>query len=119
MSTSLTIEQWLAGMVDFNLTESTVEAILLNNQVASGTLAIMVSERQRDLCLADLYMWLATSSSSKGGEYVSDGGWQHQKSAKNVVDRAGLRARAQMLYKKWDSEKAEEAMVSMVMRNLY
>lgn len=119
MSVNLTIEQWLSGMVDFNLSESTLQAILLNNNVASGTAAVMVSEMQRDLCLADLYMWLATSSTSSGGEYVSDGGWQHQKSAKNVVDRAGLRARAQALYKKWDSDKADLARTTIVMKDLY
>ena len=41
------------------------------------------------------------------GEYISDGGWQHQKANKVVVDRASLVARARELYKKWNSEKAE------------
>ena len=85
-----TIDQWLPGMVDYNVPDGTVMAILFNNGVASGAPVSEVGQRERDLCLADLYMWLASSSSSSTGEYVSDGGWQHQKAAKNVVDRAEL-----------------------------
>ena len=51
---------------------------------------------------------------------MSDGGWQHQKAAKNVVDRAGLRQMAQRLYAKWESDKAEEATAGgFTMRDLY
>lgn len=116
---TLAIEQWLNGMVDFNVPEATIAAILFNNGVESLTPVSETSEKERDLCLADLYMWLAASSTSKSGEYESDGGWQHQKSAKTVVDRAGLRARAQELYKKWNSDKADTESGRIVMKNLY
>lgn len=115
-----TIETWLKGMVDYDLPDATLKSILFNNKVEEGTRAADVSERLRDLCLADLLMWLATSSSATSGEYVSDGGWQHQKSNKNVVDRTGLRARAEQLYRKWNSPKVSEMSVSkMVFKNLY
>lgn len=104
-----TIEQWLAGMVDFDVPQSAIMAILFNNDVAEGTPVKNTSEMQRDLCLADLLMWLSSSSTSSSGEYISDGGWSHQKSAKQVVDRAGLIRRAQELYAKWNSEKATTA----------
>lgn len=115
-----TIDQWLGGMVDYNVPDATVRAILFNNGVEAGASASSVGQRERDLCLADLYMWLSSSSSSSTGEYVSDGGWQHQKAAKNVVDRAGLRQAAQRLYAKWGSDKAEEsASGGFTMRDLY
>lgn len=101
-----TIEQWLVGMVDFNVPEATIKAILFNNKVTEGTSASDVDERERDLCLADLLVWLSSSSTATSGEYISDGGWQHQKANKVVVDRAGLIDRARDLYKKWNSEKA-------------
>ena len=114
------IESWLKGMVDYDLPEAAVSAILFNNRVEEGTRAADLSEKQRDLCLADLLMWLASSSSATSGEYVSDGGWQHQKSNKNVVDRAGLRARAEQLYRKWNSPKVSEMTASkMVFKDLY
>lgn len=115
-----TIETWLKGMVDYDIPEATLKAILFNNKIEEGTRAADVSEKQRDLCLADLLMWLASSSSATSGEYVSDGGWQHQKSNKNVVDRSGLRARAEQLYKKWDSLKLSEISASkMMFKDLY
>ena len=109
-----TIEQWLVGMVDFNVPEATIKAILFNNKVTDGTPVSNVAERERDLCLADLLMWLSSSSTATSGEYISDGGWQHQKANKVVVDRAGLIARAKALYAKWNSEKADTVIGSKI-----
>ena len=103
------IETWLRGMVDFDIPDATLIAILFNNGVSQGSPMSDVEERERDLCLADLLMWLSSSSTSSSGEYISDNGWSHQKSAKQVVDRAGLVKRAQELYAKWNSEKAKAA----------
>lgn len=109
-----TIETWLKGMVDFDVPSATIMAILFNNNVEQGASMTDISERERDLCLADLLMWLSSSSTSSSGEYISDGGWSHQKSAKQVVDRAGLIKRARELYAKWDSDKAQSAEVMKV-----
>ena len=109
-----TIEQWLTGMVDFDIPQSTIMAILFNNGVTAGTPAADASEMERDLCLADLLMWLSSSSTSSSGEYISDGGWSHQKSNKQVVDRAKLIRRAQELYAKWNSDKAKTAVGSKI-----
>ena len=104
-----TIETWLKGMVDFDVPSATIMAILFNNEVVQGTPMQNTSEKQRDLCLADLLMWLSSSSVASSGEYISDNGWFHQKSNKQVVDRSGLIKRAQELYAKWDSDKAKTA----------
>lgn len=101
-----TIETWLRGMVDFDVPEATIMAILFNNEVSQGASIADTSEKERDLCLADLLMWLSSSSTASSGEYISDNGWSHQKSNKQVVNRAGLIQRAQELYAKWNSEKA-------------
>ena len=104
-----TIETWLKGMVDFDVPSETIMAILFNNKVSQGTPTTEVSEKERDLCLADLLMWLSSSSTASSGEYISDNGWSHQKSNKQVTDRAGLISRARELYAKWNSEKANTA----------
>ena len=101
-------------MVDFDVPDATIMAILFNNEETSGTPVASTSEMQRDLCLADLLMWLSSSSTASSGEYISDGGWSHQKSNKQVVDRAGLIRRAQELYAKWDSDKAKAAVGSKI-----
>lgn len=109
-----TIETWLRGMVDFDVPDATIMAIIFNNQVAHGTPMEDLSEKERDLCLADLLVWLSSSSAASTGEMISDGGWSHQKSNKQVVDRAGLIRRAHELYVKWDSEKAKTAIGSRI-----
>ena len=115
-----TIETWLRGMVDFDVPDATIMAILFNNELSSGTPMADTSEKERDLCLADLLMWLSSSSTASSGEYVSDGGWSHQKSNKQVVDRAGLVRRAQELYAKWDSDKAKTAVgAKITIKSIY
>lgn len=109
-----TIETWLRGKVDFDIPDATIMAILFDNEVEQGTPMQNTSEKQRDLCLADLLMWLSSSSTSSSGEMISDNGWSHQKSAKQVVDRSGLIKRAQALYAKWDSDKAMTAVGSKI-----
>ena len=107
--TTYTIETWLRGMVDFDIPDATLMAILFNNEVAPGTSVSSTSEKERDLCHADLLMWLSSSSTASSGEMISDGGWSHQKSNKQVADRAGLISRARELYAKWNSDKAKAA----------
>lgn len=119
MAALYTIEMWLKGMVDFNIPDSALQAIVFNNEVISGSAMIDLTEKQKDLCLADLYMWLASSSSTSSGETISDNGWSHHKAAKNIVDRIGLRNKARMLYEKWGSNKAAEVGGVTKLKDLY
>ena len=109
-----TIETWLRGMVDFNVPDETLSAILFNNQMEVGTPVATTSEKERDLCLADLLVWLSTSSTVSSASSDSDGGWKHTDAVKNISDRASLERRAQALYKKWNSPKASEVNVSRI-----
>lgn len=109
-----TIELWLRGMVDYDIPDSTLKSILFNNNIDFGADAKGLTEKERDLCLADLYMWLSASSTSTSGESVSDGGWQHTKSNKVVTDKAILRQKASALYAKWDSPKVAEAIPNRI-----
>lgn len=109
MEDILTIEQWLQGMVDFDLPEATLRAVLYNRSVSAGSNVAELFERDRELCLADIYRWLATSSSTSSGAYESDGGWQSQRSIKNVVDRDYLMREANRIYAKYgDSNSVSE-----------
>ena len=115
-----TIETWLKGKVDFDVPSEAITAILFDNEVAQGTPFLETTEKQRDLCLADLLMWLSSSSVASSGEYISDNGWSHQKSAKQVVDRQGLIKRAQALYAKWHSDKAKTAVgAKIIVKSIY
>lgn len=115
-----TIEQWLKGMVDYDVPSNTIQAILFNNGIRQCTPVEYTTDKQRDLSYADLLIWLSSSSTATSGEYVSDGGWQHQKSNKNVTDRVGLRKQAMSLYAKWNSEKANLSNANSVnIKSLY
>ena len=98
----MTIEQYLQGKVDLYISDNTLAAILYDRDIPEGIDVGMVTDRQKDLALADLYMFVAGSSTSSTGEYESDGGWQRNRSAKNAYNRNGLMQLAKMLYAKWD-----------------
>lgn len=104
-----TIETWLRGKVDFNFSQEAISAILYDRGVAEGAAMADVSEKDRDLCYADLLMYAASTSVQSSGEYVSDNGYQLQRAARNVYDRKAMRDNALRIYKKWDDAKADEA----------
>lgn len=114
----MTIEQYLAGKVDFNLGDTTLAAILYDRGIPEGAPLEAVTMRQKDLALADLYVYVAGSSTSSSGEYESDGGWQRQRSAKNAYNRNGLLAHAKRLYDKWN-EAFEGVTAKVRMKSLY
>ena len=117
MAVTYTIEQYLKGKVDYDIPEATLMAIMADRGIQPGTALSALPEKQKDLSLADLYMWLAGSSVSSTGEYESDGGWQRQRSSKNVFDRGYFKALANALYAKWGLAVSEVGKI--VMRDLY
>lgn len=115
-----TVETWLRGMVDFDFSPEALSAILFNRGITAGTEADTLTEKQRDLCYADILMYAAGSSVKASGEYIADNGYILQKSAKNVFDRRALKDEAMRLYVKWGDKRAEEATRSKFkMRGLY
>lgn len=114
----MTIEQYLAGKVDFNLNENAIASILFDRGVRSGSLICTVPEKQRDLCLADLYMYLASSSTATTSEYDSDGGWTRQRPTKVVFNRDEYIERASRLYGKW-GESVPFSGVTIKLTSLY
>lgn len=114
-----TLSEWLKGMVaDFDVPDASIKAILYNNGVDDNPFMSEVTEKAKDLSLADLYMLLATSSSKTGSIYDADGGWQRGRSTKNVVDRNWFRDAANRLYLKWAPEKVDPSGV-FVLKGIY
>lgn len=97
----MNIEQYLRGKVDFEISDATMASVLFDRGVEKHTDVADTTEMQRDLCLADLYMFVSRSSISTSGEYESDGGWQRKKASKTVNNRAGYVKLARVLYEKW------------------
>ena len=121
ISANMTMVRWLHGRVDniIDLSDDFIYSVLIARGITDDeTLISEVSERQRDLCLADVYYGAAISSVKTGTQGESDGGWTHYVAIKNVVNRAGLLDMAKRLYDKWD-EPYSDPTPKIRMRNLY
>lgn len=121
IASSMTFVEWLRvksePFVDFS------DAFLYATMVARGvtddeTMLDETDEKQRDLCLADIYFNAAVSSVKTGTQGEADGGWTHYVAIKNVVNRAGLLDMAKALYDKWD-EPFMDPRVKIKLKNLY
>ena len=105
ISSNLTFVRWLRAKAEpyMDLSTDFLYSIMMGRGVTDDeTYLADTTERQRDLCRADIYWAAATSSVKTGTQGESDGGWTHYVAIKNVVNREGLLAWAKALYAKWD-----------------
>lgn len=107
IASNLTFVRWLTAKAEPYMDFS--DDFLYTTMVARGitddeTMFADATEKQRDLCLADVYFAAATSSVKTGTQGESDGGWTHYVSIKNAVNRSGLLDMAKKLYDKWGEE---------------
>jgi len=101
----MTLIRWLRAKTDLilDLSDDFVYATLLHRGVDDDEALVSdVSERTRDLILADTYYGAAVSSVKSGTQGEADGGWTHYVAIKNVVNRDALMQMAKDLYAKWD-----------------
>lgn len=121
IASSMTFVSWLRTKAEPFMDFS--DAFLYATMVARGvtddaTLLSETTDKQRDLCLADIYFNAAVSSVKTGTQGESDGGWTHYVAIKNVVNRDGLLAMAKALYDKWE-EPYFDPKVKIKLKNLY
>lgn len=121
IASSMRMASWLKAktshIIDFD--DEFVYATLLHRGVTDDEMTIAdVDERTRDLCLADMYLGAAISSTKSGTQGESDGGWTHYVAIKNVVSRDALMKMAKDLYDKWD-EPFDDPAPKITLRNLY
>ena len=107
IATNMTFVRWLQTKSEPYMDLS--DDFIYSTMVARGvnddaTLLSATTEKQRDLCLADIYFAAATSSVKTGTQGESDGGWTHYVAIKNTVNRNGLMALAKRLYDKWGEQ---------------
>lgn len=72
-----TIESYLRGKVATTIPDNTLTSIELEVGVEPGTEYMEMTEKQRDLCLAGLYVWLSTNPSQTGTVRDEDADWSH------------------------------------------
>ena len=102
---NMTVVRWLRAKTDpiIDYSDDFIYATLLHRGVTDdATLVGAVSEKTRDLILADAYYGAAVSSTKSGTQGEADGGWTHYVAIKNVISRDALMQMAKDLYAKWD-----------------
>lgn len=103
MGDVLTIEQYLRGFVAMDIPNTTLVSILAKRGIEQGSDVTAVSEKDADLALADVYLYLATLPSVKNNTEDSDGGWKHTEGGYQILvaDKRAYRAMARKLLTKW------------------
>lgn len=105
IASTITLFRWLQVQAEpyMDLSNDFLYSIMLHRGVTDDeTYLCDTTERQRDLCRADIYWAAATSSVKTGTQGESDGGWTHYVAIKNVANRDALLGWAKALYAKWD-----------------
>lgn len=84
------------------------ETIISNIPVSADTLLSQLTEKQRDLALAGVYVWAATSTSTSSRVSDSDGDWSHSEGGERLTeaDKNHFLRLAKALYAKWGLELA-------------
>lgn len=104
IASNMTVARWLRAKVEtiMDISDDFIFATLLHRGVCDDELLVYeITEKQRDLILADTYYGAAVSSVKTGTQGESDGGWTHYVSIKNVYSREALLRLANDLYEKW------------------
>ena len=103
------IESYLRGLVAFEVPDSAITANLLYRKVEFNADPDDLTEKQKDLLLADVLRWGSTSPSSYTGKKESDGGWSSTGESKTVssADKKRFAEMANDIYIKYgDSRKS-------------
>lgn len=86
-----------------DLSDDFLFSVLVGRGITDDSLLYTdATDKQKDLCFADVLYAAAVSSVKTGTQGESDGGWTHYVAIKNAVNRAGLLDMAKALYDKWD-----------------
>jgi len=64
----MTIEDFLSGATAYEIADNALKRVLVKRKIAFGTMVSELTERQLDLATADIYMWCASTPSSKNGD---------------------------------------------------
>lgn len=102
---NLLFVNWLRTKAEpyMDLSDDFLYASMVHRGIDDDTALLSdATDKQKDLCFADILFAAATSSVKTGTQGESDGGWTHYISIKNTVNRDGLLRMARALYEKWN-----------------
>ena len=96
------IGQYFQGNFEYQFSELNIQTVLARRAIYEESDHTDVSERQLELCLADLYMILANVLNGQGRRVQKGNRSVTERSFSfGITDRANFRAEAIRLYAKW------------------
>lgn len=102
-----TVEKYLRGIVpNASITDDSISGVLLDVGVEPGTLASEMTERQRDLCIAYLYIRLATNPHQSSRVTDRDADWEHSEGSEqwSAAQLQQFLILARKLLEKWGED---------------
>ena len=97
----MTIEEYLKGMIGYPVSDASIYAAETNRSIVFGSDTANITERQRDLALADLITIICQSPSTTGVEDAM-GDWKHKSPGVAVSNISVLMKRANAIYLKYN-----------------
>jgi hypothetical protein len=99
-----TLEDYLRGIVRTAVSDDAIRSILARMGIERGTEYSVLSEKQRDLSTAWLYVWLSSSPTTSQKVSDKDGDWSHSEGGESMSANVlkGYLNMANELFKKWD-----------------
>lgn len=104
---TFTIETYLKGKVrNIEITDDALFSALVDAGVEPETNVLDTTERERDLALASIFIWIAGSPTRSQSVKDADGDWSHEEGGEQMSALAINRylAMANELRKKWGLE---------------
>lgn len=117
----MTVVSYIRGKVGFEITDSAIDAILLERGVDGNTDVSDLSFEEKELLYADALMWGATLPTVYSGTKESDGGWTHTEGSSTIQasDKKRFEAIAQEIYSKYNDPKKVKSKIKIVNLNGY
>lgn len=99
----MTISEYLRGLIAFDISDANVASVMYDRGVQDKEYVEDLTEREKDLCKADVYVFAATSPSTKGSVEDVNGVWKHKEGGSTMAggEAARLIYLANRLYRKW------------------
>lgn len=103
----MTIEEYLKGKTGYSITDDAIRSILFDRNVSEDSDASSLSQREKDLCVADLFRWILLNPSISASVEDADGGWKHKEGSSQMSDsdKSFLRQEANRIYDLYGEER--------------
>lgn len=112
----MTIESYLSGSINFDISEDAIKVILADRNIADNTNITNLTTKEKELCKADLYMWVVTSPNRRGSVSDSDNSWSHSDGGFSLTDadKKAYISMANAIYDKYNEDKKSKTTFKIV-----